>query len=106
MDRLELAGHIREAGEILDRLGETEGQHSHLVSPERLWVGQIETRGNGDGVLLDQELLPVVKCSHGDGSKGAVRNKDQRVDSVVCEILLKGPDQPVVELLRVRQKLP
>ena len=55
--------------------------------------------------LLGQEFLPVMKGSHGDRSKRAIGNKDQRIYFVGSEILLKGPDQPVIELLCVRQKL-
>jgi len=104
VDRLELAGHIRETGEVLDRFGEPEGQHSHLVSPDRLWIGEVETRGNGDRIVLDQEFFPLWRAPMG-WFEGDVRNKDQGIDSVFGEILLKGKDQPVVELLSVRQKL-
>ena len=104
-NRLELGLDIRQGGKALRGLSETSRKHPRGRG-QGTRIGEIEPGGDGQGILLDQELLTVVQRRHRDGPKRTVWHEDQRGDGKRRQGRFKRPNQPVIEPLRMLEILP
>ena len=106
LDAPHLVHHVRQPRKSLHRLGEPHRQEPRLLPSHRLRIGQAKPRRYGNGVAVDQEPVAVMQRGHGDGPQGPVGDENQGVDLHRVEVLLQGPDQPVVQLLGVGEEFP
>jgi len=106
LDGLEFIRDIGKRIEPLNRFGQAGRENFDILPFDGMGIRQIETGCNSHCILLDEELFSIVKGGDGNGSKGAIRDKDEGLRGQGCQVRFKGANEPIVQSLCVGKVFP